>query len=150
MLYEFFVLGIPKALIVCFFIFCKSFYPNRWWCLKANTAMYKSTFATVPSPSSLLFFFFFSKSFADLIITHLFGQRKQKVIPEEIFFVIYCPIIPCRQVWMDGILFYVLRSLYLKNNNTKSNRVKPILYVEIWGVLWYRIKIVKKKTNIRK
>ena len=55
MLYEFFVLGIPKALIVCFFVFCKSFYPNRWWCLKANTAMYKSTFATVPSPSSLLY-----------------------------------------------------------------------------------------------
>ena len=53
------------------------------------------------------------------------------MIPEEIFFVIYCPVIPHRQVWMDGILFYVLRSLYLKNNNTKSNRVKPILYVEI-------------------
>lgn len=45
-----------------------------------------------------------------LIITHLFGQRKQKVIPEEIFFVIYCPIIPRRQVWMDGILFYIFKS----------------------------------------
>lgn len=65
----------------------------------------------------------------------------------------YWPTTPIRQVWLNGVLFYRLRSLYFKNRivKDKNKQSKPSysIYVEIHGVLWWRIKIIKQTNKKR-